>query len=459
MKIDLSDTIVAISTPIGTSGIGIVRLSGKDSLKISDKIFLSKDGKKPSEFKTYTTHYGWIIKNQKSEIIDEVILTVMRKPKSYTKEDVVEINCHGGIVPLKKILELVLENGARLAEPGEFTQRAFLNGRIDLSQAEAVLDIVRAKTEEALKIGLRQLKGELSSKINEIRSQLLEILANLEADIDFPQEDIEVLSKEEIIKRLDFLNREVKKLFLSSEKGKLFQQGMSLVICGKPNVGKSSILNCLLKEERAIVTCIPGTTRDTIEEIINIKGIPFRITDTAGILEPRDLIERKAVERSQKVIQQADLILMVFDGSLPISNEDRFLLNKIKNKNFIPVVNKIDLKQKIDFKKLKFDGLIKISAKKLIGIENLEEEIVKKVWKGEVNISEEVLVSNVRHVDSLKRSLKALERTKKDILRGLFNEFIVIDLREAINCLGEITGETIGEDLLDKIFNEFCIGK
>jgi len=460
MKFGLSDTIAAISTPIGQAGIGIVRISGKDSLKIADRIFLSKDGKRPSEFKTYTTHYGWIVKDQRLEIIDEVILTVMCRPKSYTKEDVVEINCHGGIVPLRKTLELVLENGARLAERGEFTKRAFLNGRIDLSQAEAVLDIVRARTDKALEVGLRQLKGELLSKINGIRQKLIEILAYLEADIDFPQEDIRIISGDEILERLNFLMKELEGLILSSEKGKIFREGVSLVICGKPNVGKSLLLNRLLKEEKAIVTSIAGTTRDTIEEIVDIEGIPFKITDTAGILEPKDLIEREAVKRSRRAIEEADLVLIVFDGSRSISGEDRFLLRKIKRKNFVPVINKIDLKQKIDLERLNLNGFIKISALKRKGLERLEEEIVKKVWRGEVGSSEEILVSNIRHTDSLKRALKTLERTEKDILRGLSDEFLAIDLKEAIDCLGEITGDTLlGEDLLDKIFSEFCIGK
>jgi len=469
MRINLSDTICAISTSIGRSGIGIVRISGKDALTIADKIFVSKDGKKPSEFKTYTTHYGWILEkkpetpNPKPETVDEVILTIMRAPKSYTKEDIVEINCHGGIVPLRKTLELVLSEGARLAEPGEFTKRAFLNGRIDLSQAEAVLDIVRAQTDKALEIGLRQLKGEFSFKIKEIRQQLIEILANLQADIDFPLEEIQTLSQEEVIKRLDSLIKKIKDLILSSQRGKILREGLSLVICGKPNVGKSSILNRLLREERAIVTSVPGTTRDTIEEIINIKGIPFRITDTAGILEPRDLIEKKAIERTQKAIKKADLILIVFDGSLPLSHKDKFLLKKIKNKNFVPVINKIDLKQKINLEELKekmnSDGFIKISALKRKGLEKLEEEITKKVWRGKVNLSEEIIVSNIRHIDALKRSFEALKRTERNILNSFSGEFLTLDLKEAIDCLGEITGETIQEDLLDKIFSEFCIGK
>ncbi|MDI6758562.1 MAG: tRNA uridine-5-carboxymethylaminomethyl(34) synthesis GTPase MnmE, partial [Candidatus Omnitrophota bacterium] len=367
-NLDLSDTIVAISTSIGESGIGIVRLSGKEAFSIADKIFVSKDNKKPSAFKTYTIHYGWIVRQatKQRKIIDEVILTVMRKPKSYTKEDIVEINCHGGILAVRAVLELVLESGARLAEPGEFTKRAFLNGRIDLAQAEAVLDTIRAKTDSALKIGVEQLRGVLSDKVNNLRNALLEIIAALEADIDFPEEEaglvnpvknnqIQIQEQEisnginlkEILERLNRLNNELKDIIEAARYGRIIREGLHVVICGRPNVGKSSLLNALLRKERSIVTPIPGTTRDTIEEIIDIKGIPIRIVDTAGILEPRDLIEKHAVERSKKQIDLADLVILLFDGSRRLSKDDTALIAKLKKKVVIAIINKIDLKQKI----------------------------------------------------------------------------------------------------------------
>jgi len=298
-KFKFNDTIAAVATPIGESGIGIVRLSGQKALYVADKIFVSKDGKIPSGFKTYTTHYGWIADGEsKQEIIDEVILTVMRAPKSYTKEDIVEINCHGGIVALRRVLDLALENGCRMACPGEFTRRAFLNGRIDLTQAEAVLDIIRAKTDYSLKIGLEQLKGALSSAINKIRKILLDVLSILEANIDFPEEEINEADLEQIRKQLNTINSELIGMLKASKHAQVFREGLHVVICGKPNVGKSSLLNALLKQERSIVTSIPGTTRDYLEEIIDIRGIPIIIVDTAGIIEPRDLIEKKAVQRS-----------------------------------------------------------------------------------------------------------------------------------------------------------------
>jgi len=468
-NLNLSDTIAAVATSIGESGIGIVRMSGKDALKIADKIFLSKDKRKPSEFKTYTTHYGWIVeagnlklKTQNRNIIDEVILTVMRAPKSYTKEDVVEINCHGGIVALRAVLDLVLINGARLAKPGEFTERAFLNGRIDLAQAEAVLDIIRAKTDSALKIGIEQLKGALSRQISKIRAGLLDVLSLLEANIDFPEEEIGAVDYKRIQQRLNKIDAQMISILEAAKYGRILREGIHVVICGKPNVGKSSLLNALLKQERSIVTPFAGTTRDTIEEIIDIKGIPIRIVDTAGIIEPRDLVEKKAVLRSKKYIDLAVMVILIFDGSKKLDKNDSILIKKLKNKNTIAVVNKIDLKQKIEKNGLSkiFADVITISAKKAKNITALEEAIAAVVYKGQIISSESIILSNLRHIESLRRAQKLVAEAANSMDNSQLSiEFIAQNIKDALFSLDELLGKKFSEELLDKIFDDFCIGK
>jgi tRNA modification GTPase len=457
---NLSDTITAIATPVGESGIGIVRISGKDALKIADRIFVSKNGKKPSRFRTYTVHYGHIIDNR-TKIIDEVILTVMRAPRSYTKEDIVEINCHSGILALRGVLDLVLENGARLAQPGEFTKRAFLNGRIDLAQAEAVLDIISAKTSSALKIGIEQLKGRLSYEINKIRKALLDILSILEANIDFPEEEINPVNIENIHRELENVQRELKKLLDSSNKGRILREGIRAVICGKPNVGKSSLLNALLKQERSIVTPIAGTTRDTIEEIIDIKGIPVRIVDTAGILEPQDLIAKKAVERSKRYIGLADLVILLFDGSRKITKEDEFLMHKLKKKTTIATINKVDLRQKIEKKKIlnRFKNVIEISCKNNTNINLLEDTIASLVYNGELRSLESLMVSNLRHIQEIKEAQRHILESLNSLKNELSLEFIAEDIKLGLLSLDTLLGRRFSEDLLDKIFSDFCIGK
>lgn len=456
---NLNDTIAAISTPVGEGGIGIVRLSGSCALKIADKVFASKDPLSPSGFKSYTTHYGWVI-DEKKNIIDEVILTVMRSPKSFTREDVVEINCHGGIVALRAVLGLVLENGCRLAEAGEFTKRAFLNGRIDLAQAEAVVEIIRAKTDSALKMGLEQLKGELSLKINRICASLLEILSPIEARIDFPDEEIPAQDAS-LKKDLKNINDELLKIIEDSKRAKVFREGIHTVICGRPNVGKSSLLNALLRQERSIVTPVAGTTRDTIEEIIDIKGIPVRIVDTAGILEPRDLIEKKAVQRSKKHIEMADLVLLMFDASRSLTKEDEALSIKLKGKRVIAVINKIDLKQKIDKSRIadKIKNIVEVSAKKGKNIDLLEEAIAGLVFEGKIVVVEPLLVSNARHVFSIKDAQKLVAQAIDSVDNKLSVEFIAQDIKEALSRLEDILGKHFSEDLLNKIFSDFCIGK
>jgi tRNA modification GTPase len=480
--INLNDTIVAIATPIGESGIGIVRMSGKDAISIMDKIFVSKDGLKPSGFKTYTVHYGWIVTgssrhcvmelphskaqignrvNVETEVVDEVILTVMRAPRSYTREDIVEINCHGGIVALRRVFELVLKNGARIAQPGEFTRRAFLNGRIDLAQAEAVLDIIRAKTESALRIGTEQLRGALSSKINNLSKELLDLLLILEASIDFPDEEINSVDPKSIRLKIERVNNELKDILQASRHGRILREGINVVICGKPNVGKSSLLNALLKQERSIVTPVAGTTRDTIEEIIDIKGIPIRAVDTAGIIEPRDLVEKKAVLRSKRYIKLAGLVILVFDGSKQLDRKDEVLIRRLRQKPTIAVANKMDLKQRLDKRKLlkRLGQVIDISAKKLKNIELLEEAIVNKVCEGKVIGPEPALVTNLRHIEALHKAQKLIEEAVDSLDNKLSLEFISQDLKDALGCLDSILGRKFSEDLLDKIFSEFCIGK
>ncbi|MBN2831463.1 MAG: tRNA uridine-5-carboxymethylaminomethyl(34) synthesis GTPase MnmE [Candidatus Omnitrophica bacterium] len=458
-KENLTDTIAAISTPVGEGGIGIVRISGKGAVGIVDKIFVSPAADKPSFFKTHTTHYGKIIESGK--VIDEVILTVMLAPKTYTREDIVEINCHGGVVALRDVLELVLKKGARLASPGEFTKRAFLNGRIDLAQAEAVLDIIRAKTDSALRIGLNQLKGSLSNKLNSCRNILLDMLGELEAAIDFPEEDDINTDLRRIadknIKAKDML----KALSDGSRIGRVLREGVHLVICGKPNVGKSSLLNALVKKERSIVTPVSGTTRDTIEEIIDIRGIPIRIVDTAGILEPKDLVEKKAIARSRKEIDAADLVIILFDGNSKLSREDFLLINKLKKKTVIAVINKTDLKQKIERGKISlvFKDIVAISAKRLKNIKLLEGKIADLIYGGMVLSPESAEVSNLRHTQLIRKAQKSIARIEKSLDNKLPVEFIAQETREALGFLDDILGKRFSAGLLDKIFSQFCIGK
>lgn len=458
-KEDSNDTIAAISTPPGESGIGIVRLSGKRALAIVDEIFASKDGEKASGFKTYTTHYGWIMQNAK--VIDEVILTVMRAPRSYTKEDIVEINCHGGIVAMRAVLDLVLMKGCRLSLPGEFTKRAFLNGRIDLVQAEAVLDIIRAKTDSALRIGTEQLRGTLSGKINKLRQILLEMLAGIEANIDFPDEEITGVHLKRTLQKLNEINGTLKEILDTARCGRIMREGIHVVICGKPNVGKSSLLNALLKQERSIVTPVAGTTRDTIEEVIDIKGLPVRIVDTAGILEPRDLIEKKAVERAKRFIHLADLVLLLFDASRRLDKEDQALIRKLKKKPAIAIINKIDLKEKIEKEKVlkNFKCVIELSAKKLKNIGLLEEAIVNLVYHGRVSSPESVLVSNLRHIEKIREAQKLIEETAKSLDNKLSLEFVAEGIKATLVYFDGILGKRFSEELLDKIFSDFCIGK
>jgi len=458
-KHDINDTIAAISTPVGESGIGIVRISGKQALAVAERIFIAKDGSKPPGYKSYTIHYGWIVKDNK--VIDEVILTVMRSPKSYTKEDIVEINCHGGIVALRATLDLVLENGCRLAEPGEFTKRAFLNGRIDLAQAEAVLEMIRAKTDSALKIGIEQLRGGLSFKINKLRKELSDLLPAIEANIDFPEEEIDSFDLEILARKLKDIDSELVSVLQSCRQARVMREGVHVVICGKPNVGKSSLLNALLKQERSIVTPVAGTTRDTIEEIIDIRGIPVRIVDTAGILEPRDLIEKKAVGRSRRSIELADLVLLLFDGNRRLSKEDQLLMRRLHRKTIIAVINKMDLRQNIERGRIlkEFKNAVDISAKKFKNVNLLEDMIAGLVYGGKVKPGETMLTSNLRHIQAIRQAEKLIAGALDSVDNKVSLEFVSQDIRDALGYLDELLGRRFSEDLLDKIFSQFCIGK
>jgi len=465
----MDDTIVAVSTPIGEGGIGIVRLSGKASLKISDKIFLSKDGKRPSKFKTYTVHYGHVIDNRagkgEDRLVDEVILTVMRSPRSYTKEDVVEINCHSGIAPLKKILDLCLINGARLAEPGEFTKRAFLNGRIDALQAEAVLDIIKAKTDLSLRSALNNLEGLFSKKINELREKLMQVFACMEASIDFSDQDLRGLKRDNIFKTLAGVRHEIEKLISGSSHGRILRQGIKAVICGSPNVGKSSLMNAILKESRSIVTHIPGTTRDAIEEVVNIKGIAVTLVDTAGITDTDHLVEKEGIRRSHVYLKNADLILLVLDWSRKLNKDDLDIIKRIKDnkREAAVVINKTDLRKKLDIGKIKKffpkNSFTRVSALNMKGVDSLENKIRNMVWKGKAPGPGFIGVSNERQLDILRRASLDIDEAIKAHKGKLSMDCISVYVRASIESLGEITGHTITEKALDRIFSEFCIGK
>ncbi len=466
----LEDTIVAISTPTGSGGIGIVRLSGKDALKIVDQMFIAKNQTLASTFKSQMVHYGWVMKTRDEgrgtkddEIIDEALLTVFRAPKSYTAQDVVEISCHGGQVSVKTVLSLALNLGARLAEPGEFTKRAFLNGRIDLAQAEAVLDVISAKTDAFLRVSTHQLKGELSTELESIREALMDVYIQIEAVVNFPEDGINDAIQQQIMDRLKAQENIVEKLLRSAQNGRILKEGIRVVLCGKPNVGKSSLLNVLLKQPRAIVTDIAGTTRDVLEETAQIEGIPFQLVDTAGILEPRDLIEEEAVKRSHLYIESADLILLILDMSAPLSDEDMILIEKIKDSPVVVVLNKCDLKPAMDEKEveaiLKGKKIIKVSAGKKLFIDVLESAIVQQVWQGGQYDTHGILVSNIRHIEALKSAQVSIEKAREIVEQNMSWEFASEEIKLAVNQLDNITGRNIDADLLDRIFAQFCIGK
>ena len=457
----IDDTIAAIATAPGEGGIGIIRISGPKSLEVAEEIFFSMSGKKISEYPARTLIFGNIKDGDKK--IDEVLVAYMKGPNSYTAEDVVEINCHGGFISVKRILELVLSKDVRLAEAGEFTKRAFLNGRIDLSQAEAVIDVINAKTDKAHEVAENQLDGSLSNRIREFRDKVTELLAQVEVAIDYPEEDIEFIAYTTLEEKTRELNKDIKKLYETSESGKIFREGLKTVIVGKPNVGKSSLLNSILGENRAIVTDIPGTTRDVIEEFVNIKGIPLKIVDTAGIRETDDVVEKIGVEKSMASFDTADLIIMVVDSSSELSEEDREILEKVQGKETILLLNKTDLPQVIDEEEVKKyvneENIIKISALHNEGIEDVHDRIEAMVYKGDIKSSSNVIITNSRHKDALYRAMKSAEDAMRAIEDRMPLDFVEVDLKNIWDYLGYINGDTVSEDLLDNIFHNFCIGK
>ncbi|MBI5043854.1 MAG: tRNA uridine-5-carboxymethylaminomethyl(34) synthesis GTPase MnmE [Nitrospirae bacterium] len=440
----------------------IVRISGKDAISIADKIFFSKKNKKLSSLASHTIHYGEI-RDDSSERIDEALVSIMKAPNTYTKEDVVEINCHGGALSLKRVMELVIKNGARLAEPGEFTKRAFLNGRIDLAQAEAVIDIINSKTDDSLRLAVNQLSGILSKKVNAIREELISIIASVEASIDFVDEDIEFISRDVMGKRIKGAIDEIEALITTTDEGRIYKEGIATAIIGRPNVGKSSLLNALLKEERAIVTAVPGTTRDVIEEWVNIKGMPLRILDTAGIRHTEDIVEIEGVKRSREAIKRADLILLLIDGSVKLNDEDKRLMEEVRDKRLIILLNKSDLPslvKKSDIEKaLPEKEIVSISALTGEGVDSLKAVIHELLFKGGITAGERPIITNLRHKNALEKTKRALENLQNSIKGNISEEFLAVDLRAALNALGEITGETATEDILNRIFEEFCVGK
>lgn len=454
------DTIAAIATAMTNSGIGIIRISGELSFEIIDKIYRGKSKKRLSQQKSHTLHYGSIVDGE--EIIDEVLVLLMRGPNSFTGEDVVEIDCHGGVYVIKRILETVLKHGARPAEPGEFTKRAFLNGKMDLSQAEAVMDIIEAKNEYALQSSVGQLKGKMHEKIKEIRGQILENTAFIETALDDPEHiDIEGYS-EKLKGIVTALMKELKQLIDTSENGRLIKEGIQTVILGKPNAGKSSLLNILVGEERAIVTDIAGTTRDSLEEQINLRGISLNIIDTAGIRDTEDKVEKIGVDRARTHATAADLIIYVTDSSQPLDDNDKNIIAMIKDKQAIVLLNKSDLETKTTKEELKRyinKPMVEVSIKEETGIRELENILEAMFFQGKISFNDEIYITNVRHKVALKDGYEALENVMESIENHMPEDFYSIDLLDAYESLGSITGETIGEDLVNEIFSKFCMGK
>lgn len=458
------DTITAISTPMGEGAIAIVRLSGDDAIKIADKLFTGVGSKKLSDMGSHTIHYGHIVDPKTGQTAEEVMVSVMKGPKTFTKEDVVEINCHGGLVSVNRVLQLVLNQGARLAEPGEFTKRAFLNGRIDLSQAEAVIDLIRAKTDRAMNVALGQMEGRLSRLIRRLRQEILETLAHVEVNIDYPEyDDVEEMTHKMLLEKAKFVRDELQKLLQTSQQGKILREGLSTVIVGRPNVGKSSLLNSLVQENKAIVTDIPGTTRDVIEEYVNIRGVPLRLLDTAGIRETEDIVERIGVERSRQVLKEADLILLVLNYSDGLTYEDENIFKAVEGMDVIVIVNKTDLPQKIDMDRVKElseqHKIVTTSLLEDLGIDELEEAISSLFFSGSIEAGDMTYVSNSRHIALLNQAFNAVEEAINGVEMGTPIDIVQIDLTRTWELLGEVIGESVHESLIDQLFSQFCLGK
>lgn len=458
------DTIAAISTPIGEGAIAIVRLSGDEAIDVADRIFRSPSGKRLADEQSHTIHYGHLVDPSTDEVVEEVMVSIMKAPKTFTREDVVEINCHGGLVAVNRVLSLTLRMGARLAEPGEFSKRAFMNGRIDLSQAEAVMDLIRAKTDRAMNVALNQMEGKLSRLIGDLRQALLETLAQVEVNIDYPEyDDVEEVTIPLMTEKCMWVKREIEKLLRTSSQGKILREGLSTVIIGRPNVGKSSLLNSLVQENKAIVTEIAGTTRDIIEEYVNVRGVPLRLIDTAGIRETEDIVERIGVERSRQVLKEADLILLVLNHSEELSDEDIRLFEATEGMDRIVIVNKTDLPRRIDIQQVENivgEGqIVTTSLLKDEGVEELEEAIAKLFFEGTIDSGDMTYVSNARHIALLHKAHQAIEDALAATEAGVPVDMIQIDLTRSWEILGEIIGDTVQDSLINQLFSQFCLGK
>ena len=453
-------TIASISTAPGIGGIGIIRMSGEKSFEILDKIFFAKKPCDIEEVKGYTMKYGQI--KNKDKIIDEVLVSYFKTPHSYTTENMCEINSHGGIVIMREILRLCLENGAELAEPGEFTKRAFLNGRIDLSQAEAVIDIINTKSNREAKEGIKQLEGYLTQELNKIKEKILEIMTNIEVSIDYPEYDIEELLNTEIKEKLLPIKVDLQKLLDSFDNGKIIKEGIKTAIIGRPNAGKSSLLNAILKEERAIVTEIEGTTRDTIEEFVNINGLPLKLIDTAGIRNTENEVEKIGIEKSKKLAKEADLCIVIIDSSKQLNNEDKEILKMVEPKKTIIILNKIDLECFVDKDTdliSNFKNVVKISALKKEGIEDIYQKISQMFNFNEINLDNEIVITNERHKNIIKKAIENINKAEESIYKNMTVDIVAIAIKEVLANLGEITGDVASEEIINEIFARFCLGK
>ena len=453
------DTIAAISTPIGEGGISIVRLSGEDAIEIASKIF---KGRNLKQVPTHTIHYGHIINPKTKDIIDEAMVSVMKGPKTFTREDVVEINCHGGMVVTNEILQLLLVNGARMADPGEFTKRAFMNGRIDLTQAESVMDIIRAKTDKSREIAMNQLKGGLLGKIRELRQDLLDTMAQEEVNIDYPEYDMDDMTGNQMKEVAQQVSTKINKLLQTAQEGKIMRNGLATAIVGRPNVGKSSLLNYLTQDEKAIVTDIAGTTRDTLEEYVSIKNIPLKLIDTAGIHETEDKVEKIGVERSKKAVQEVDLVLLLLDGSRELSDEDRELLDFTKFKKRIIILNKSDLGSKITqemIQKITDSPIVTTSILEKNNLDKLANEIERMFFSGIENSANQVMVTNQRQTGLLQKAQQSLQEVISGVENAMPLDLVQIDLKDAWDTLGEITGDSAPDELITELFSQFCLGK